>query len=71
MSKNYYKRKCWVCGEEISTAGWAWASHQKMHVRKGELVQTESNPINQRWGWYNHTTAPPPKPITEDGGKEK
>ena len=58
MGNHYYKKECWVCGEEISTAGWAFGNHLKMHVRKGELIQKEKNPANQKWGYRNHTTKP-------------
>lgn len=40
MSRSAYGRgPCWFCGKEISSAGFAWASHMRAHVRRGELVE--------------------------------
>jgi hypothetical protein len=41
MPRTYGKRKCYVCGDEISTNGLAQSSHKKMHVREGALVEME------------------------------
>jgi len=34
MSKEYPKKKCEICGEEISTHHLAWGNHQKKHKRE-------------------------------------
>jgi len=36
MSRSAYgKRICFICGRQISVAGFAWVSHQRKHVREG------------------------------------
>jgi hypothetical protein len=47
MSRSAYgKQKCYVCGEEISTAGFAQFNHKMMHVREGTMSVTWIEPID-------------------------
>lgn len=41
MSRHYRKRACPICGIPMSTAGAAWVSHGRMHVRRGEAVEID------------------------------
>lgn len=36
---SYRKVTCYVCGREISTAGFAIFHHRMMHVREGKLIR--------------------------------
>jgi hypothetical protein len=35
MGKYFRYRDCDLCGKHVSTAGFAWASHMRRHVREG------------------------------------
>ena len=35
MSRTYARRTCWLCKEQVSSAGGAFAAHLKKHVREG------------------------------------
>lgn len=39
MSKFFYKRPCNMCGQRVSNAGFAQASHKRKHVREGLMVE--------------------------------
>lgn len=55
MSRSAYgQRECDYCGRWISTAGWAWTSHMRKHVREG--LVTEKRAIDYSQGERNFRT---------------
>jgi len=45
MSRTYNRGPCWVCGKDISCAGFARTAHMRMHVRQGLVIEE----VTRQW----------------------